>query len=476
MRGCERRVNGRQQLTIRSQLAPTTPRSVALRTLFYVFVAACGPVAGLAQGDSARVRGDSASARWHPALLGTQINIIHQGLLPFHAPYSGPNSLVNTGDAQTSEAFGLYTGMAIVRGLEGYLDVEMIRGRGVSRTVGLAGITNGDVIRQGSADLGDGPYIARMFARYKIGMGTALDTLARAMDQLPEVTKANRLEISAGKFALTDLFDLNRYANSTRLQFMNWGLFNNTAWDYAADTRGYSNGVALNWIHPVWSLRVAAMQMPVQANGNVFDSELDNAHGLNAELELHAPATATVVRLLGYENEGRMGLYSEAIARRGVLAPDITLDDAPGRHRYGWGVNVEQPLTDNGETGAFFRYGWSDGATESFVFTESDRHLSGGVQLSGVHWGRADDRFAIATVIDGITPIHQEYLKLGGDGFLLGDGTLTYGTERVVETYYRVQCGTYIEVAPDYQLIRNPGYNRDRGPAAVWSVRLNVRY
>ena len=420
---------------------------------------------------------DSGSARWHPMLLGAQMNFIHQRLQPFRAAYSGDNSLQSGGDAKTSEAYGLYAGMKVARGLEGYLDIEMVRGKGVSRTVGLASITNGDVIRQGSADLGDGPYIARMFLRYTIDLGTDPDTLKRDMDQLPQIARADRIEITAGKFALSDLFDVNRYANSTRQQFMNWGLFQNTGWDYAADTRGYSNGLAVEWIHPRWTLRAAAMQMPLKANGNVFDSDLQRAHGFNAEFEGHVASTGTIVRILAYENEARMGLYSNAVANSGPSArPDITLDDTPGRLKYGWGVNVEQPLADSGETGAFFRYGWGDGAAESFVFTESDRHLSGGVQISGKRWGRGNDRFGVATVIDGIANAHQRYLAAGGDGFLLGDGALNYGEEQVVEAYYRIQIGKYTQLSPDFQYIRNPGYNRDRGPATVLSLRLNVRY
>ena len=432
---------------------------------------------GLSQEpDSARSAADDGSARWRPTLLGTQLDIIHQRLLPFHAAYSGPNSLQNSADAKTSEAFGVYAGMAIAPRLEGYLDIEMIRGSGIGRTVGLAGVSNGDVIRQGSADLGDGPYIARVFVRYTLGGGAARDTLARGMDQLPGVAGDGRLEITAGKFAVTDLFDVNRYANSTRWQFMNWALFNNAAWDYAADTRGYSNGVAFNWVHPAWSLRAAVMQMPLRANGNIFDSSQRDAHGANVELEWHVPVTETVVRVLAYDNEARMGLYSEAIARAGNGVPDIAADDKSGRHKHGAGLILEQPIADGGETGAFARIGWSDGAAESFVFTESDRLVSGGVQLSGVHWGRGDDRVGLATAIDGIVKAHQDYLARGGEGFLLGDGGLTYGEEQVVEAFYRIQLGRYTQLSPDLQYIRNPGYNRDRGPATVVSMRLNVRY
>ena len=218
------------------------------------------------------------------------------------------------------------------------------------------------------------------------------------------------------------------------------------------------------------------MQMPVKANGNVFDSSQRDAHGSNAEFELHLPGTATVVRALAFENEARMGLYSEALALAANGVPNIAADNKPGRRKYGWGLNLEQPLADGGETGAFFRYGWSDGATESFVFTESDRLLSGGVQLSGVHWGRGEDRVGLATAIDGIVKAHQEYLARGGLGFLLGDGNLNYGEEQVVEAYYRMQFGPFTQLSPDAQYIRNPGYNRDRGPATVVSLRLNVRY
>jgi len=438
-------------------------------------------VAG-AQEPADTARRESAiagSSAWTPYLLGTQINVIAQDLLPLHSPYEGPNSLRARGDTKVSDAYGVYGGVQAGRYVQGYLDVEMIRGRGISRVTGLAGPTNGDVLRQGSVNLGYGPYVARAFVRVTLPLGgTERDTLDRGIDQIPGVVAGRRIEITAGKLALSDLFDLNRYANSTRQQFMNWGLFNNTAWDFAADTRGYSNGVAIAWIHPVWTLRIASFQMPTFANGNVFDSHLNAARGDNVELTLTAPRTGTVIRLLGYENHGRMGRYADAlaIARRTGRIPDIVADDRQGRRKYGVGLNMEQPLADGGETGAFLRLGWDDGATESFVFTEVDHHVSAGVQVSGTRWERPGDRFGIAAVQHGIAPVHQRYLASGGLGFLLGDGRLTYGPEQIAESYYRIQVGPYTQVSPDVQLIRNPGYNQDRGPATVLSVRVNVRY
>jgi carbohydrate-selective porin OprB len=320
-----------------------------------------------------------------------------------------------------------------------------------------------------------------MFVRLvrPVGHSPDVDTLARGIDQLSRHSAATRLEVTAGKFAASDLFDLNRYANTTRTQFMNWALFQNTAWDFAADTRGYTNGVAVAWISRRWSLRIGSFQMPREANGNKFDSDLRRARGDNVELTVSpAGEYAPIVRLLGFSNHARMGSYADALARaeRDRTPPTIVGDDEPGRSKRGWGLNIEQPIANGGETGVFVRTGGNDGANESFAFTEVDRHVSAGVQLSGANWRREDDRFAIAIVRHDIAAVHQRYLAAGGIGFLLGDGALSYGSEQVVEAYYRAQVGARVQVSPDMQVIRNPGYNRDRGPATVLSLRVNFKY
>jgi hypothetical protein len=447
-----------------------------LRALSWRILVLAAPL----EGAWAQTADDSVgSARWHPYLLGTQINVIAQDLRPMRSPYEGPNSLTARGDSKISHAYGVYGGVDADHGFQAYLDVEMVRGKGISRVVGLAGPTNGDVLRQGTANLGSGPYVARAFVRYTRSFsGHQRDTLSAAPDQIPGTVASDRLEITAGKFAVSDLFDVNRYANSTRLQFLNWSLFQNTAWDFAADTRGYTNGIAMSWIHPVWTIRAGSFQMPRQANGNVFDSDLRRARGDQAELTLTIPRTGTTGRILGYVNHARMGDYAEALSTGASLgkAPDIAADDRPGRMKYGFGANLEQPLADEGETGVFARFGWNDGKNESFAFTEVDRHLSTGAQVSGSHWGRGNDRIGLAGVREGIVAVHRAYLAAGGTGFLLGDGRLTYGPEQILEGYYRLQAGRFLELTPDVQSIRNPGYNRDRGPALVGSLRANFRY
>ena len=436
-----------------------------------LFIAVCGAASAETAPEPA----------WAPQLLGMQATIIYQNMPAFSNPYEGPNSLTfenGEGHGHT-ETYGVYLGSQIVPSLQAYLDIEQARGNGISRAVGLGGITDGDVIRQGSADLGTEPYIARLYLRYLIPLSQEKDPLAtRGMDQLPGNEPASRVEVKLGKMAATDDFDLNRYANNTRTQFMNWGLINNTAWDYAADTRGYSYGIVVALVEPSWRLAFGSYQMPTEANGNEFDSHLYEARGDNLELTLKPNQQGTALRFLAYRNVGRMGDYAEAIAIGAASSstPNITADERLERSKYGFGINVEQPLADDGETGAFARIGWNDGQTEDFVFTEVDRHLSTGVQVSGIHWDRKDDRVGIAYVWHGLSPEHRDYLAAGGIGFLLGDGRLNYGLEQILETYYRVQLGQYAQLSPDFQYIQNPGYNRDRGPVEVYSLRLRVSY
>lgn len=436
---------------------------------------ASAALCGIAATASAQSGG---SSEWVPQVLGTQVTVIGQRVGVFDARYSGPMSLNAAGDEAVSHTYGVYLGARLAQSVDGYLDVEMARGSGISHASGLAGVTNGDVLRQGTADLGNGPYVARAFLRLSLPLGNATDSVARAADQLAGAVARRRVEIVAGKLAASDLFDVNRYANSTRTQFLNWGLFQNTAWDFAADTRGYTNGIAVSWITPRLALRAGSFQMPRQANGNVFDSDLRRARGDNAELALAVLPAGGIVRVLVWQNHARMGDYREALARAQASGtrPDIVADDTPGRSKRGVGLNIEQPLADDGETGMFARFGRDAGTTESFAFSEVEGHLSAGVQVAGNHWGRRRDRAGLAVLRHSINDAHQAYLASGGLGFLLGDGALRYGPESFVEGYYRAQVGPYIQLGPDVQYVRNPGYNRDRGPAWVTSLRAALRY
>jgi carbohydrate-selective porin OprB len=258
---------------------------------------------------------------------------------------------------------------------------------------------------------------------------------------------------------------------------MNWAIDNNGAYDYAADTRGYSLGATIEYDAPLWALRFGEMLMPKVANGQDFDFDVANARGENLELEVHdcIGGHPGLVRVLGFANHANMGRYEDSIAAFRALedaTPDITKYRVAGRVKYGFGLNAEQELAD--ELHAFGRLGWNEGHYESFAYTEIDNTLLLGADLRGSRWNRPGDKLGIAFVSNGLSADHKAYLQLGGDGFILGDGKLHYGRETIMEAYYTARAYRGVFPAIDVQLVDNPGYNTDRGPAIVGSVRLHV--
>jgi hypothetical protein len=412
--------------------------------------------------------------------IGGQITILPQGLFGFHSPYAGPHSLQSVAEIRTTDTYTLYLGDRINKHLEVYLDPEMTLGSGLSDGVGLAGFTNGEVVR--NPNLSKSPYLARYFLRWIVPTGKGEDSIEPGENQIAGKYPSNRLAVTAGKLADTDIFDRNSYANSTRTQFMNWAFINNNAYDYAADTRGYTEGVALEWVHPNHVLRLGSFQMPTVANGIDLAGNLSENMGDQIEYEIHPQLlkkqSAAIVRLLGYRNMAHMGNYRDALAlaKQTGTTPDIISVEREGAVKYGFGLNFEQPLADGGDTGIFGRFGWDDGATESFAYTEADRSISLGSQISGARWHRPKDRLGIALAANGLSDAHKDYLAAGGLGFQLGDGKLDYGWETIFETYYSYQISKPLAVSLDYQFIVNPGYNKDRGPVNVPSIRLHLEY
>jgi carbohydrate-selective porin OprB len=170
-----------------------------------------------------------------------------------------------------------------------------------------------------------------------------------------------------------------------------------------------------------------------------------------------------------------MGSYREAIdaylSAKGTV-PDVTEYRRQGTLKYGFGLNAEQELTPFWRV--FGRLGWNDGRNESYAYTEIDRTAQIGTDHRGKPWRRPEDKVGATYVVNGISGDHRRYLALGGYGFILGDGGLNYGLEKIFETYYTAHLWRGVSVAIDYQNVTNPGYNRDRGPANVLSFRIHI--
>ncbi|MDE3188930.1 MAG: carbohydrate porin [Acidobacteriota bacterium] len=414
--------------------------------------------------------------------ISGQVNVIYQGRLPFHSAYEGPNSFRNSAEYKTSMIGTLYTALRPTRSVryntDLILDMESAGGRGLSQALGLAGFTNLDVVR--NPNLGPVPYLARYEIHQVIGLTAKTTGQTPGPFALASSVPERRVELRIGKMTLPDFFDVNGIGSDSHLQFMNWTVDNNGAWDYAADTRGYSVGGMAEYDDRIWSVRYGFFAMPTVANGIDMDWAFSRAHGQNGEFEFRhslIPKRKSVERLLFYANRAHMGTYREAVRAylSGIDAtPTITLHEHFGALKYGFGYNTEQELT--AQLRVFGRFGWNEGQHESFAYTEVDQTVEAGADYAGTRWRRSVDKVGLAVVSNAIKRDHQNYLRLGGLGFLLGDGNLRYGRENIVESYYNWQALRGLFYALDVQHIANPGYNRDRGPAWVGSVRAHVDF
>lgn len=378
----------------------------------------------------------------------------------------------------TSRVLTLYTGVRLNASTELLVDVEEAGGAALSAGLGLAGAPDLDIVR--NPLLSKAPYLGRgmihkVFALSKDKVENDRNFLS-LFGELPR----RRLEVRFGKFSVPDFFDANSAGSDTHLQFVNWTVDNNGAWDYAADTRGYTVGIVADYEDRNWGFRFAEALMPKVANGIDLVWRPWQAHANNWEYELRCgfiPHKSGVLRLLAYENYANMGIYRDAIAqfRAGLVPrPEITNHPWHITRKYGFGVNIEQNLTQN--LTAFGRFGWDNGKTESFAYTEVDQTFEGGLGANGSIWHRKHDRAGIVFVTNAICKDHREYLALGGYGFLIGDGALNYGRENIVETYYTAHVWRGVYLAPLLQHVQNPGYNRDRGPVLIPGLRGHVEF
>jgi hypothetical protein len=407
-----------------------------------------------------------------------QSNFITQAHGDFPAAYSGANSLSPHAEVATSRVVTVYTAFAMGPHDEVLVDLEEAGGNGLSSALGVAGFPNLDVVR--NPYLSQSPYLARLMFHHVIGLGDKSVDPDRGPMGVLSTLPARRLDIRVGKFSTVDFFDLNSIGSDTHLQFMNWTVDNNGAYDYAADTRGYTYGAIVEYRNFDWAIRFGEALMPTVANGIDLDWDLGQDHADNLEIELHRsllPSREGTLRVLGYGNHANMGSYRQAIDR--FLAgngsvPDITSTREKGRTKYGFGLNFEQEVTST--LGVFGRYGWNDGRNESFAYTEVDDTVLLGCALKGTPWGRKNDKLGLAFVSNGLSEDHREYLALGGLGFLLGDGGLNYGREAIVEAYYTVHIWRGVTLAPDVQYISNPGYNKDRGSVLVSGFRFHTDF
>src|SRR5262245_16899002 len=410
-----------------------------------------------------------------------QTTFVWQGYPAIRSPYTGPNSLPGSGLGRETFDTTLYAGIRLWKGAELWLSPEISQGFGFANTHGVAGFPTGESYKLGSSY----PYVRmqRAFLRQTIDLGGDVEKVEADQWQFAGTRTANRLVLTVGKFSIADIFDTNKYANSPKIDFLNWSLINTGTFDYAGDGWGYTYGASAEWYQGSWTLRAGVFDLSAtpaggdSPNGGVLDPTFQQ-FALLAEIEKRYELWGQPgkLKVTGFLNRGRAGKFQDAITLAQINGDpaDIT---AVRRYtsRGGVSMNLEQQVSDT--VGVFARAGWADGNIEPWDFTAIDRTVAGGVSINGKNWGRPDDTVGIAGIVNNISGIHQAFFNAGGLGILIGDGQLPNpGREKIFETYYSYALGPDKRITFDYQFIANPAYNTDRGPVNTFAARFHAQF
>jgi high affinity Mn2+ porin len=403
-----------------------------------------------------------------------QFTYIEQETSAFAAPYSGTNSLLPSRGAETTDAT-LYLGARLWSGTEFWVNPEIDQGFGLDDTLGVAGFPSGEAYKVGKNQ----PYfrLQRAFIRTTYSLDGPSEPIEADANHLAGTQGSNRWVFTVGKLSVGDIFDTNQYAHDPRADFLNWAAIDAGTFDYAADSWGYTVGAAVERYQGSWTLRVGVFDLSNVPNSEHLEPGFDEFQPVVELEKRYAIAQrAGKVMVTAFDTRGRMGLLEEAVqvAQSSAAAVDIAAV-RKYRSRLGADLNVEQQLTD--DLGAFARFGKAAGNVEAYEFTDIDRAISLGLSLKGSSWRRGGDTVGLAGIVNTISAARQQYLAAGGLGILVGDGQLPHeGPEEIIETYYKAVVLPFAQLTLDYQWIKNPGYNMDRGPVSVFAVRIHIEH
>jgi high affinity Mn2+ porin len=441
------------------------------RFFFLVF----GPLLSLAS-TAADEPQDAPAAPEGPFSIHGQITYTVQADDGFHAPYSGPNSLSPASNEETVDAT-LFLGARLWRGAEIWIQPEIDQGFGLDDTLGVAGFPSGEAYKVGAYH----PYFRwpRAFVRQTLDEGAEHESIGGVANQFGGSRSLDRWVFTIGKFGVTDVFDTNQYAHDPRGDFLNWSAVDGGAFDYAADAWGYTVGAAAERYIGPWTARAGVFDLSNIPNSIHLDPGMHEFQ-IDAEVERRFELFGQTGRVLltGFDSRGRMALLDQAISLAQTTGVDIDsalVDARRYRGRLGGVLGLEQPITE--AVGVFARVSKAEGNVEPYEFTDIDRSVAIGASVKGVRWRRPDDTVGIAAIDNGISAEREAYLNLGGLGILVGDGKLPHpGAEQILETYYSCGVLAWAHLSFDYQWVKNPGYNTDRGPVSIFALRFHAQF
>jgi high affinity Mn2+ porin len=435
-------------------------------------VGEAGPDSSASSDTAPAVHEATTPEAWNLYGQATFVKQYHPG---FTSPYQGSNSLSPVSNGEETTDATLFLGIRLWDGGALYINPEIDEGFGFDDTLGLAGFSSGEAYKVGRAE----PYfrLPRAFIRQRFDLGGEATSLSPGPNELGGTQTTDNVVLTIGKFSVVDIFDNNSYAHDPRGDFLNWSVIDAAAFDYAADSWGYTVGVAAEWTRSWWTLRGGFFDLSNVPNSSTLEPGFKE-FALIGEFEgrYDLKGHPGKLKLLGFANYGRMGSYGDAVQLG--QATDSIPSTALVRH-YAWrpgiALNLEQEVTP--ELGAFARISFNDGSKEAYEFTDVNGSVSVGLALKGSEWNRADDVVGLAAVVNGLSSAARAYFAAGGLGILIGDGQLPhYRSEDIVETYYSMRVGEHFTVGADYQYVTNPAYNRDRGPVSIFSLRLHAEF
>lgn len=403
-----------------------------------------------------------------------QFTYVEQEVSGFNAPYAGTNSLTPRRAKETTD-LTLYLGVHLWSGAEFWINPEIDQGFGLNNTLGVAGFPSGEAYKVGKNQ----PYLRlpRIFVRQTLDLPGRREASEAAANQLGGDRSLNRWVLTIGKIGVADIFDINQYAHDQRADFLNWAALDAGSFDYAADAWGYTAGAAVEWYQGTWTTRLGVFDLSDVPNSVHLEpgfhefqimAELEKRHTLR---EYPGKVMVTL-----YDSRGRMGLLNSAVQLAAATGQPVDISAARQyRSRLGASLNLEQQLVK--DLGFFARVGKAAGNVEAYEFTDIDRSVEAGLSLKGPSWHREHDTVGLAGLVNNISADRQRFLNAGGLGILVGDGQLPHpGPEQIVETYYNAQLFSHAQLSFDYQWVDHPGYNRDRGPASIFAVRLHMQF
>jgi len=433
---------------------------------------------------------------WFPTqseIFGLPVNVhgqttyINQRYNAFNSPYQGQNSLLPQKSMSYTWSGTLFFGARVAQDTDIYFNPEVVSGVPFSGLTGLGGPTNGEATRAQGAQAHF--YSARAFLRQTINQEGSKVELDNDANQISQIVSSNRFVITAGQFSTLDIFDDSKYAKDPRVQFMNWGNMTYLSYDYAADARGYSWGLAGEWYRDNWVFRASRMLAPKDPNGRDLNWQIFNSYGDQIEVERqHSIGDLPgKVSVLGYRNRMVMARFTDAtnylIANNAQGTQAILNVRNTSQVKTGIGLNAEQALTK--DMGIYMRAFTSDGHTETMAFAEADSSLSVGMGINGERWGRAKDSIGVSAMLNGISSNRRAYLQAGGISNFIGDTpypyagpsqTITYKPEQISEIYYNALLIQNVLLGVNYQHVMNPAYNAARGPVNVLSFRVHAEF